>query len=429
MKMVLYKTVRHFFPSFNSWVKGMDDPRNKKSTDYPLPVMVWIGLLLFILKLGSRRQINFQLNTDTVVKNLPFFTEEELERIAHDGTLAYLLQRLPPNELYKLRAKMINELIRKKCLVNHRLLGYYLIVADGTGYLTFKDRHCEYCLERKRNGETVCYYHPVVEAKLVLSNGMALSIETEFIENQTEEATVQDCELRAFYRLEKRLKERFPQLKICLLLDSLYANGPVFDVCEENDWKYIITFKEGSMPATYKEYLSLKKISQDCRLKCESENLEQDYQWVNAIDYEERLLNVLECKETKAQEEKRHVWITNFNLDGNNVQAIANKGGRLRWKIENEGFNMQKNGGYNLEHPYSKHQVAMKNFYLLLQIAHIISQLMEKGNLLKVAAEKLFGSIRNFSRRLLEDLRNNIFDPTEIAVVESSSFQIRLRGP
>ena len=118
-----------------------------------------------------------------------------------------------------------------------------------------------------------------------------------------------------------------------------------------------------------------------------------------------------------------------IRLDKNNIQAIANKGGRLRWKIENKGFNMQKNGGYNLEHPYSEHQVAMKNFYLLLQIAHTINQLMEKGSLLKAAAEKVFGSIRNFSYRLLEDLRNNIFDPTEIRIVKSSSFQIRLRGP
>lgn len=279
----------------------MDDPRNKKSIKYPLSVMMWIGLLLFILKLGSRRQINFQLNTLKLRKNLPFLSEEEMEKIAHDGTLAYLLARLPPQEFYKLRAKMINELIRKKCLVNHRLFGHYLVVIDGTGYLTFKERHCEYCLERKRDGEIIGYYHPVVEAKLVLSNGMALSIETEFIENQTEETDVQDCELRAFYRLEERLKKRFPQLKICLLLDGLYANGPVFDRCKSNNWKYIIVFKEGSMSATYKEYLCLKKLSPDSRLEYEKDKLRQEYQWVNDIDYEGRLLNVLGCKETNAR--------------------------------------------------------------------------------------------------------------------------------
>ena len=34
-----------------------------------------------------------------------------------------------------------------------------------------------------------------------------------------------------------------------------------------------------------------------------------------------------------------------------NFLEISNHGGRLRWKIENEGFNVQKNGGFGLEHP------------------------------------------------------------------------------
>jgi len=60
--------------------------------------------------------------------------------------------------------------------------------------------------------------------------------------------TKQDCELNAFYRMVKRLKGRFPQLKICLLLDSLYAASPVMDILKRYNWKYITTFKEGSMP-------------------------------------------------------------------------------------------------------------------------------------------------------------------------------------
>ena len=59
-----------------------------------------------------------------------------------------------------------------------------------------------------------------------------------------------------------------------------------------------------------------------------------------------------------------------------NVKALSNAG-RLRQKIENEGFNAQKNSGYNLEHKYSrKSQRASKNYYQCLQIAHLINQLM-----------------------------------------------------
>jgi hypothetical protein len=82
--------------------------------------------------------------------------------------------------------------------------------------LTFEERHCEYCLTKKLKNGTTLYYHPVLEAKLVTSNGFAISIMTEFIENRDPEATKQDCELKAFYRLADRLKARFPRLAICL---------------------------------------------------------------------------------------------------------------------------------------------------------------------------------------------------------------------
>jgi hypothetical protein len=46
----------------------------------------------------------------------------------------------------------------------------------------------------------------------------------------------------------------------------------------------------------------------------------------------------------------------------------ADQGGRIRWKIENEGFNAQKNGGYELEHGYTKDPNAAKIFYFYSDI-------------------------------------------------------------
>src|SRR5260370_24563402 len=61
---------------------------------------------------------------------------------------------------------------------------------------------------------------------------------------------------------------------------------------------------------------------------------------------------------------------------------MARKGGRYRWKIENEGFNRQKNSGLNLEHVYSNDPEKWKAYYYLLQIAFVITQLLERGSLL-----------------------------------------------
>lgn len=76
--------------------------------------------------------------------------------------------------------------------------------------------------------------------------------------------------------------------------------------------------------------------------------------------------------------------------------------GRMRWKIENEGFNTQKQKGYYLEHLYSKDYQALKNHYYLIQISHMIAQVME-------AWKSLWNGIRQSleqkHRRLLESLK------------------------
>lgn len=76
--------------------------------------------------------------------------------------------------------------------------------------------------------------------------------------------------------------------------------------------------------------------------------------------------------------------------------------GRSRWKIENEGFNNQKNGIYRIEHLNSRNSNAMKNHYLLTQIADILMQLYLASNKL---IRQIKQSIKNTSSRLLESFR------------------------
>ncbi|MHB8278990.1 MAG: transposase [Candidatus Humimicrobiaceae bacterium] len=362
---------------------------------------------MFLLRLGSKRDIKYKLSTEDFLKNLCTITNIYDDKTAHHDTVEYFLERLEPEQLYKIRHKMVNRLIRSKCLNRFRLLdSYFMIAIDGTGHLVYKERHCPHCLSKKKDGEILYYYHNVLEAKLVTGSGLAISVETEFICN-SDGTTKQDCELRAFYRMAKRLKKRFPQLKICLLLDSLYAAGPVMDILKEYGWKYIVTFKEGSMPERYKEFCQLKKLCPENEIEIANDKLSQKYGWVNDIDHKGNFFDVLELEELSIDKKTRFVWLTNFKIGKNNITKIA-RGGRLRWKIENEGFNVQKNRGFNLEHPYSQNEIAMKNFYLLLQIAYIISQLMEKGSLLKDKILKDFGSVTGLFKQLLEDLRTKL---------------------
>jgi hypothetical protein len=438
---VFHKTLHRFFPKLPKWIDDIDDPRQINKTDYNTAHLFWLGTLLFSLKLGARRQINFQFHTEEFRENLNLLSGENKKRLAHDGTVENLLKQLPPRNLIRLRQKIISRIIRMKVLESYRLLGkFYTITIDGTGHLPFGvKRHCPHCLTRKVHGKTH-YYHNALEAKIVTDNGFALSIGTEMIENtpwtkdMPFEKWKQDCELKAFYRLAPELKKNFPQLKICLLLDSLFVADPVFTLCDKYGWRYIITFKEGSMPDTFAWYESLKKKHQpENKARIKNGKVTQRFNWVTGIKYRGPCLNVLECNERKPGKagllkNTRFVWITNLPVNECNFKEIA-KGGRLRWKIENEGFNTQKNGGYNLEHPYSHNPVAIKNYYLLLQIAHIFNQLMEKGSLLKGQIKKTFGSIRNIAKQLLEDFRTKRFSKYDLQRCLTAPFQIRFALP
>ncbi len=67
--------------------------------------------------------------------------------------------------------------------------------------------------------------------------------------------------------------------------------------------------------------------------------------------------------------------VTNIHVTRTNLFALM-KGGRARWKIENETFNTLKNLGYNLEHNYG-HGKKFLSTILCLLIMRVLFKYME----------------------------------------------------
>jgi hypothetical protein len=265
---------------------NISDPRDPLKITYPLASLAFAGVTMFLYQLKARRQIGLLLrNGPSAIKFQALFG---VESFPHGDTLEATFSSLEIEQIQTVVTGMTETLIRKKVLYSYRLLGIYFIVAiDGTGTISYSRRHCPHCLTRTRNGKTL-YYHPVLEAKLITSNGFAFSLMTEFIENPGDKATKQDCELKAFYRLAKRLKTRCPRLPILLSMDGLFAGGPTFDLCRRYGWKFMIVLKDDDLSSVNEEFDALSKLQLENRLVWRTgkqAQIKQAFRWVDDIAY------------------------------------------------------------------------------------------------------------------------------------------------
>ena len=421
-------TVAHFVPELNAWLDQLPDRRDPEAWIYETRFMAWWGIALYLCQLGSRRQLDYDLDArgTQVLANLNRLAGTEHDtRPVHD-TLDYFVEHLKPHGLPSLGIKVVRRLLRMKVLDAARLAGKYVVAIDGTGTLCFHRRHCPHCLVQ-RHEKTTLYLHNVLEAKVLGPAGVVVAVASEFIENADADAArgqgadrvKQDCELKALDRLAPKLKAALPHTGIVVCGDSLFACGRVLQLCKDNRWSYVLTFKQGHMPAIWADFQGVLELCPENRLeRTLADGTQQVYRWVRQLSYVDDQgrawqFNALQCEETPLQDKTtRFAWITPLPLTRATVVDIAEKGGRSRWKIENEGFNRQKNSGLNLCHVYSIDPEKWKAYYYFLQIAFVLMQLLERGSLLKrLAAElgqtplQLFGSLKNIARRLLEALR------------------------
>ena len=356
------------------------------------------GLLLFLLKAGSRNQLN-NLRADGHFS--AHYRQMFHMELPHQDVVFDVLCQLPPAELDQVKMDVMSPLFEQKWLRPFRLLNrYYTIAVDATGVVSFDHRHCPHCLTKKSKNGKITYFHYVLEAKLVTSNGLAFSLASEWIENPEGDFDKQDCERKAFTRLAAKLKKQYPRLPVCILADGLYPYEKAFKICEDYGWKFIFVLQDKSLK-TVQEELTLTRRSQPAATYYTIDQgwrITKEYRYQTGIEYHKKYtLNWVQCIETRKKPPKPSKqtpspqsleknscfeYVTNIAPDRENVRAIG-YAGRLRWKIENEGFNTQKCGDYELTHKWSQNSyTALQNCYSLLQIAHAINQLIEKGKLI-----------------------------------------------
>lgn len=437
--------MRSYFPELISKFNNLTDMRHQSYVTYKMKVIFMVRLLGLMCEIKSMHEMTSELNTEETIANIAEICGLKLEEIPHCDTINNVFEQVEVKEIEEIRKYMIVRLIRgkiiKKFLVRDK---YYHIIVDGTGLATSRKKYNSNCLVKNKtdkNGKKYQEYSTyVLEAKLVVGD-MVFSIGSEFVENikkikvrgykkisnkklkiskkeaknLSREKYKQDCEMKAFRRLAEKIKKQYPRLKILISGDALYANKTVLDICKEYGWKYIIRFKEGAIPTIYNEF---NKIVQN-----DNESTKTNYEFVTKIDYKDYKINMIKYKEMKDDKETEFMYMTDLPITNKNIEASIFVG-RKRWKIENEGFNIQKNGTFDIGHLYSKNAIAIKVHYLMIQIAHIIRQMLEKGQIgLKEAIEKQKIKIKEISSQIKKQLTS-----THVDLVGNQRSQLRFDG-
>jgi len=435
-----HKVWRAVLPVLFKRLAKIPDPRRPRSSKHKLSVLLLYGLLMFVLKMTSRREANRQMTRPQIQENLKRLFPE-LESLPHHDTLNRVLARIDVEEIQEAAADLVADLIRKKKFSRWLVRRHYLIAIDGTQKFCREIPWAPETLKRHlRVGEgdqtKTEYYVYVLEASLVFPNGIAIPLHTEFL-RYTDGDNKQDCELKAFRRMAAWLARRFRRLPLMLLLDGLYPNGPVMSLCRRNKWQFMIVLKDDVLPSVWEEAKSLRKLEPEQRLEQIWGDRKQHFWWANHIEYEDDrrqkvMLHVVVCEETWEEvapdtaqvvmKKARHAWVSSEPLTQGNVHYRCNLAARHRWAIENQIL-VEKHHGYEYEHCFSYNWNAMKGFHYLMRLGHLLNVLAQLSIYLVEYVKRL--GARGLIQLVRETLAGPWLDQERIKALFTKKHQLR----
>ena len=373
--------VRQRFGFLNGLFNALPDRRKPDDCLYTAATVLWMVVLGFLCGKGARNAMDADRNTGMAPANLLALSGQRRWPAGRPvsapctQTATRFLDILVPGRLEEVLVAVTSALLRSKLLDSARLDGWVLVAVDGTKQESYRRLSAPW--RRK--------YRYVLHAKVIGPDGTAFTVMTEPCDAYDTERGKLDSERAAFRRLAPRLKAAFPKLPVCLLGDALFACEPVFALCESCGWRFVITFKDGANPAAWADALDLLPLCPGNAARVEREGFLQDTRWVCGVTFGRRALNAVFQGEVDGTTLYFCAWVTNFPIhSGERARGVA-AAGRSRSRIE-ESYNVQKNGGFGLEHAFRETDKGAANYHLLMQLAHTLWQLLVKGRLRRETA-------------------------------------------
>ncbi len=375
------------------------------NASYCLADLLRSAFAMFSLKAPSLLSFSEQTKVEREnLKNIYQITD-----IPGDTAMRAGLDPVKPAPLRALFAKLFSILAEAGIVKEYRYWRDWVLVSiDGVEHFSSTKIHCPHCSTRTLRDGTTCYRHSGLAAVLVHpAQEEVFPLDFEPILKQDGKKK-NDCERAAAKRLVEAMHTQFPDLKPILVEDALYANAPHIRQITSYGWHYILNVKPDSHQSLERQFAGRRATGQVKELrKAEASGLQHYFAWTSGLQVCDSApdvrVNYLLYEQTDKQGRvTRWTWITDIPLTARTVEPVM-RGGRARWKIENETFNTLKNQGYHFEHNYGHGTQNLATVLALLMfLAFTTDQMLQR-------CWKLFGQVRAGLRtkaKLWESLRS-----------------------
>lgn len=430
---VFTKTIFHYIPEILKYIDEIKDPR--KSWDYSMRYLIFSEMLMFLSEGKSQRFTETAYQDNKYLNNISKIINEEVKAVPDAEIYTDVFSRIENKDIEDFLYKINYHIIRNKTYDASKVLGKYNLVLDGTRFQRSHHEIGKEWLKETKEGKTI-WYLSMLDMKLV-ANQMAIPIMSEMINNEdrkkdgetdadlknkSPEEIKQDCELNASKRLLPNFRKEYPRLPVRIIADSLYPSIGLIKLCKAENLEFLFVLRDKKIPTLLKEFLTIVSMPSGNREIIETKDEIKLTLWENEIDYKGEKINVIRqiTKDKKTGKDSIWMWITNRKITQKNLYKIIYCA-KLRDYIENQGFREQKvTSGIDLEHIYSKNIKAIKFIYTIIQITHLILQIIEHSDICGEFSKK-YGSVKVFNRAFYSDLTKEYID---IRII-SKKIQIR----
>jgi len=336
-----------------------------------------------------------------------------IDHVPCDTQMREILDPVSPESVRPLFRSVFGQLQRGKALESMMFLeDYYLLALDGTEYFSSKTIHCASCLHKVHRNGSITYYHQMLGAALVHPDQRAvIPLMPEPIVKQ-DGTGKNDCERNAAKRFIAKLRKDHPHLKFIVTEDSLSSDAPHIETLHAHGLHYILGVKDGDHAYLFAQVQAAEQAGRVTSYERHDRaaRVVHRFRFVNDVplntSHRDVRVNFIEYWEVGEHKVQHFSWVTDLRVSPRNVYHLM-RGGRARWKIENETFNTLKNQGYHFEHNYGH---GTQNLSVVFAMVMLLAFLVDQTQQLCCALFQAVWAKLGSKRLLWERMRALFYD-------------------